>query len=336
MPQPTKGARLGGSPAHQRLILANLATSLFQHGKIRTTEAKAKRLRPYAERLISKAKRGDLHNRREIQKLIRDRETVHRLMHEIGPFFADRNGGYTRITKTLPRQGDNAPMAVIELVSQKTVTDEADRARRVAGSQRRPAATAPRLPAPREPRPRPTGPTAGENAVDEAEGATATPAETSASSTEAAEAPEAPAEESTATTDAPYGEGSHAPLADPSEAPEGFPIKGNEDSKIYHVPESPHYGRTVAEVWFATHGGRRGRRVRAARGAGREVLISQYPDGPVVLTDGGPVAVPAPCTRTRRRRSRARPPGSASTSPTTAPTSPAGRSSPAGARSRVS
>jgi large subunit ribosomal protein L17 len=143
MPQPTKGARLGGSPAHQRLILANLATSLFQHGKITTTAAKAKRLRPYAERLITKAKRGDLHNRREIQKLIRDRETVHRLMHEIGPFFADRNGGYTRITKTLSRQGDNAPMAVIELVSQKTVTDEADRARRVAGSQsRRPAATA--------------------------------------------------------------------------------------------------------------------------------------------------------------------------------------------------
>jgi large subunit ribosomal protein L17 len=143
MPQPTKGARLGGSPAHQRLILANLATSLFQHGKITTTEAKAKRLRPYAERLITKAKRGDLHNRREIQKVIRDRETVHRLMHEIGPFFADRNGGYTRITKTLPRQGDNAPMAVIELVSQKTVTDEADRARRVAGSQRRqPAAAA--------------------------------------------------------------------------------------------------------------------------------------------------------------------------------------------------
>ena len=137
MPQPTKGPRLGGSPAHQRLILANLATSLFQHGKITTTEAKAKRLRPYAERLITKAKRGDLHNRREIQKVIRDRETVHRLMHEIGPFFADRNGGYTRITKTVPRQGDNAPMAVIELIAQKTVTDEADRARRVAGSQQR-------------------------------------------------------------------------------------------------------------------------------------------------------------------------------------------------------
>ena len=137
MPQPTRGPRLGGSPAHQRLILANLATSLFQHGKITTTEAKAKRLRPYAERLITKAKRGDLHNRREIQKVIRDRETVHRLMHEIGPFFADRNGGYTRITKTVPRQGDNAPMAVIELIAQKTVTDEADRARRVAGSQQR-------------------------------------------------------------------------------------------------------------------------------------------------------------------------------------------------------
>jgi large subunit ribosomal protein L17 len=248
MPQPTKGARLGGSPAHQRLILANLATSLFQHGKIRTTEAKAKRLRPYAERLITKAKRGDLHNRREIQKLIRDRETVHRLMHEIGPFFADRNGGYTRITKTLPRQGDNAPMAIIELVSQKTVTDEADRARRVAGSQRRrPAAAAPT---------EETGPTAGENAVDEAEGATATAAETAAAEATPAEAttvePAEPVEESSSTADAPYGEGSHAPLADPSEAPEGFPIKGNEDSKIYHVPESPHYGRTVAEVWFAT------------------------------------------------------------------------------------
>lgn len=151
MPQPTKGARLGGSPAHQRLILANLATSLFQHGKIKTTEAKARRLRPYAERLITKAKRGDLHNRREIQKVIRDRETVHRLMHEIGPFFADRNGGYTRITKTVPRQGDNAPMAVIELVREKTVTSEADRARRVAGSVRRRSGTATAAPAPAAP-----------------------------------------------------------------------------------------------------------------------------------------------------------------------------------------
>ena len=184
MPQPTKGARLGGSPAHQRLILANLATSLFQHGKIRTTEAKAKRLRPYAERLISKAKRGDLHNRREIQKLIRDRETVHRLMHEIGPFFADRNGGYTRITKTLPRQGDNAPMAVIELVSQKTVTDEADRARRVAGSQgRRGAASAPAAAAPAATEATATEETAAdETAADESATASAEP--TTGSATE--------------------------------------------------------------------------------------------------------------------------------------------------------
>ena len=120
MPQPTKGPRLGGSPAHQRLILANLATALFEHGRITTTEAKARRLRPYAERLITKAKRGDLHNIREIAKVIRNKDIVHRLVTDIGPFFADRNGGYTRITKTLPRKGDNAPMAVIELIQQKT------------------------------------------------------------------------------------------------------------------------------------------------------------------------------------------------------------------------
>src|SRR4051812_32222298 len=101
-------------------MLANLATSLFTHGRITTTEAKARRLRPYAEQLITKAKRGDLHNRREIQKVIRDKDVVHRLIAEIGPFFSDRNGGYTRITKTLPRKGDNAPMAVIELITQKT------------------------------------------------------------------------------------------------------------------------------------------------------------------------------------------------------------------------
>jgi large subunit ribosomal protein L17 len=145
MPQPTKGPRLGGSPAHQRLILANLATSLFEHGRITTTEAKARRLRPLAERLITKAKRGDLHNIREIAKVIRNKAVVHRLVADIGPFFADRNGGYTRIVKTLPRKGDNAPMAVIELVQQKTVTDEAERARRVAASQQlsAPAAAAP-------------------------------------------------------------------------------------------------------------------------------------------------------------------------------------------------
>ncbi|MBA2507595.1 MAG: 50S ribosomal protein L17 [Nocardioidaceae bacterium] len=116
MPTPTKGARLGGSPAHQRLMLANLATSLFEHGKITTTEAKARRLRPFAERLISKAKRDDLHHRRQVLRVIRDKSVVHALFTEIGPNYSTRPGGYTRITKLGPRNGDNAPMAVIELV----------------------------------------------------------------------------------------------------------------------------------------------------------------------------------------------------------------------------
>jgi len=118
MPTPKKGARLGGSPAHQRLILANLATQLFEHGRITTTEAKARTLRPYAEKLITKAKKGDLHNRREVLKVIRDKGVVHILFTEIGPSFAERPGGYTRITKIGPRKGDNAPMAVIELVTE--------------------------------------------------------------------------------------------------------------------------------------------------------------------------------------------------------------------------
>ena len=218
MPQPSKGPRLGGSPDHQKLMLANLATSLFTHGRIHTTRAKADRLRPYAERLITKAKRGDLHNRREVLKVIRDKGVVHRLFEEIGPFYADRNGGYTRITKTMPRKGDNAPMAVIELIQQKTVTDEADRARRAAASQA---------------------------AAEKTETETEAPA--TAEVVESADV-----EESTSTEEAPYGEGSHAPLEDPAEAPEGFEIKGNEDSKLYHVPGSAHYDRTVAEVWFAT------------------------------------------------------------------------------------
>ncbi|WP_433800420.1 50S ribosomal protein L17 [Actinomycetospora sp. CA-084318] len=135
MPQPTKGPRLGGSPAHQKLLLANLATSLFTHGRIHTTRAKAERLRPYAERLITKAKKGDLHNRREISQQIRDKDVVHRLMAEIGPFFADRPGGYTRIIKTLPRKGDNAPMAIIELVNEKLASTEASAATRSAASR---------------------------------------------------------------------------------------------------------------------------------------------------------------------------------------------------------
>ncbi len=119
MPTPKKGPRLGGSPAHQRLILTNLATALFEHGRITTTEAKARTLRPYAEKLITKAKKGDLHNRREVLKTIRDKGVVHHLFAEIGPSFAERPGGYTRITKIGPRKGDNAPMAVIELVTEE-------------------------------------------------------------------------------------------------------------------------------------------------------------------------------------------------------------------------
>jgi large subunit ribosomal protein L17 len=118
MPTPKKGPRLGGSPAHQKAILANLATSLFEYGRITTTEAKARTLRPFAERLITKAKRGDLHNRRQVMTVIRDKTVVHVLFTEIGPRFADRPGGYTRITKIGPRKGDNAPMAVIELVEE--------------------------------------------------------------------------------------------------------------------------------------------------------------------------------------------------------------------------
>ena len=125
MPQPTKGARLGGSPAHQRLMLANLATALFEHGRITTTEAKARRLRPLAERLITFAKRGDLAARRQVMTVVRDKDVVHTLFAEIGPRFAQRPGGYTRIVKTNPRKGDNAPMAVIELVESLTVAQEA-------------------------------------------------------------------------------------------------------------------------------------------------------------------------------------------------------------------
>jgi large subunit ribosomal protein L17 len=131
MPTPTKGPRLGGSPAHQRHILANLATALFEHGKITTTEAKARRLRPFAERLITFAKRGDLHARREVLTVMTDKGVVHTLFTEIGPGFAARDGGYTRITKVGPRKGDNAPLAVIELVREEaTPSPRRRRARR--------------------------------------------------------------------------------------------------------------------------------------------------------------------------------------------------------------
>jgi large subunit ribosomal protein L17 len=126
MPKPTKGRRLGGSSSHQKALLANLATSLFEHGRIKTTEPKARAL----------------HNRREVLKKIRDKDVVHTLFAEIGPFYADRAGGYTRIIKVEPRQGDNAPMAVIELVREKTVTSEANRARRAGGAAKKAAPVA--------------------------------------------------------------------------------------------------------------------------------------------------------------------------------------------------
>ncbi len=235
MPTPTKGARLGGSPAHERLMLANLATSLFEHGRITTTEAKARRMRPLAEKLITKAKRGDLHNRRQIQRVIRDKAVVHKLMAEIGPFFVDRNGGYVRITKTMPRKGDNAQMAVIELVSEKTATAEAEAARKTKFAKDAPKQDA----------------------------AEAT-AETTEETAEAAAGTEA--EETSSTENAPYGEGSHAALDDGSQ-PEGFPIKGNEGSKLYHTPESSHYKQTGAEVWFAS--------AEAAEAAGFQLPPSQ-------------------------------------------------------------
>ncbi len=149
MPTPTRGRRLGGSSAHQRHILANLATALFEHGKITTTEAKARRLRPYAERLITFAKRGDLHARRQVLTVVTDRGVVHTLFTEIGPRFATREGGYTRITKIGPRKGDNAPLAVIELVEEEATAAAPSRRRRPRRAQPAPARAAqPRAEAP--------------------------------------------------------------------------------------------------------------------------------------------------------------------------------------------
>jgi large subunit ribosomal protein L17 len=148
MPTPTKGHRLGGSPAHERHILANLATALFQHGRITTTEAKAKRLRPVAERLITFAKRGDLHARRHVLTVVTDKGVVHQLFTEIAPEFSERDGGYTRITKIGPRKGDNAAMAVIELVRGEPVAARPRRrARRAQGAQGAPADTTAAVPA---------------------------------------------------------------------------------------------------------------------------------------------------------------------------------------------
>ncbi|AKU17747.1 50S ribosomal protein L17 [Luteipulveratus mongoliensis] len=217
MPTPTKGPRLGGGPAHERLILANLATQLFEHDRITTTEAKAKRLRPLAERLITFAKRGDLHARRRVLTVVRDKGVVHRLFEEVAPDMAERPGGYTRITKIPARKGDNAPMAVIELV-REPVNAKPKRA-----------------------------------VVAEAEGA-AKKAAKSTKDADAAEATEvAPVVDAAETeaTDGGFGTDSAAPLADGS-APEGFTVKGNKDSMKYHVEGSRWYDATEAEVWFTT------------------------------------------------------------------------------------
>ncbi len=201
MPTPKKGRRLGGSPAHQRLMLANLATGLFEHGALTTTEAKARQLRPFAERLITKAKRGDLHSRRQVLSVIRDKGVVHVLFTEIGPKFADRPGGYTRITKVGPRKGDNAPMAVIELVEEEyTPTVRSSRP-----TSTPTAATAPATDAAE---------------VDETEDAAAAAPTSQAEEAEAAEAEQVEAQHAVA-EQAPEGETVKAPAdAEDSEADE--------------------------------------------------------------------------------------------------------------------
>ncbi|MFC7489718.1 MULTISPECIES: 50S ribosomal protein L17 [unclassified Knoellia] len=220
MPTPTKGPRLGGGPAHERHILANLATSLFEHDSITTTETKAKRLRPLAERLVTFAKRGDLHARRRVMTVIRDKGVVHRLFVEIAPDMAERQGGYTRVTKIGPRKGDNAPMAVIELVrepvARKATVKEAE------GATKR--------------------------AVKESKAAEAETEVTQAEVTET-EGTDAPATEDAAAVELPKG--AVASNEDGS-APEGYSVKGNADSGKYHVEGSQWFEQTEAEFWFAS------------------------------------------------------------------------------------
>ncbi|WP_426939839.1 50S ribosomal protein L17 [Pseudarthrobacter sp. S6] len=202
MPTPAKGPRLGGGAAHERLMLANLSAALFEHKRITTTVTKAKRLKPYAERLVTFAKRGDLASRRRVLGLISNKGIVHELFTDIAQAVENRNGGYTRITKIGNRKGDNAPMAVIELVLEPVSAKQAV----VAVATQAAAKAAP----------------------------VAEPVETEAAETEAAEAKYA---------------GSKPATAD-NVAPEGFEVKGNEDSMKYHVPGSRWYDATVAEVWF--------------------------------------------------------------------------------------
>jgi large subunit ribosomal protein L17 len=212
MPSPAKGARLGGSPAHERHILANLATALFEHGRITTTQAKARRLRPVAERLITKAKRGDLHARRQVLSTIGNKSIVHILFTEIGPRYGNRNGGYTRIVKIGPRKGDNAPMAIIELVEPlaEQVVAEATSATRRAAKKSAPAkkVAAPAAAAAEEAdvTPEPAGEstaevTEAEAAVAEAEGSAEEPA--ASASEDAESSPESPDAETVVFADLP-------------------------------------------------------------------------------------------------------------------------------------
>jgi large subunit ribosomal protein L17 len=192
MPKPKKGPRLGGSPAHQRLMLSNLATALFEHGRITTTETRARLLRPVAEKLITKAKRGDLHNRREVLKTVRDKSVVHTLFTEIAPTFAERPGGYTRITKIGPRKGDNAPMAVIELVTEAYSP-------KAPSTKKTQAAAAP---APATASDEPVEDTTAETAAEEHEAAAAEHEAAAEEHEAAAEAHEAAAEEHEAAAEA--------------------------------------------------------------------------------------------------------------------------------------
>lgn len=246
MPTPKKGARLGGSPAHQKLIIANLATSLFEHGKITTTEAKARVLRPVAERLITKAKKGDLHNRRQVLSTIKDKGVVHALFEDIAPRYAERPGGYTRITKLGPRKGDNAPMAVIELVTE----EYAPKARSTQSKTSTPATAAPAQEAPAQETP------AEDAAVEDAPEVVEddrVEASAEAVGVEPAVHVEGADEEALEETEGGFAgkyPGSHVPLEDAGAAPEGFPVKGNEGSMKYHEPDGQWYDQTTAEVWF--------------------------------------------------------------------------------------
>ena len=243
MPTPTKGPRLGGGPAHERLMLANLATQLFAHRRITTTEAKAKRVRPLAERLITFAKRGDLTSRRRVLTVVRDKGVVHELFTEIAPVMAERQGGYTRITKIGNRKGDNAPMAVIELVleplsAKKSTVREAEAATRRTAKKAAPAKQA-----------------AAKDVVAAEPQALAdvdsggTDDESQAVAAQGAGGDQADVQD--AVEVGPHGPDSRA-ATDDGEAPEGFYVKGNQDSMKYHSPASPWYDQTVAEVWFRT------------------------------------------------------------------------------------